>query len=218
MADWLPWQLVDSAFPTGGFAHSAGLEAAWQQGEISSSGDLLQFLRSSVQQAGYAVLPLVNAAHESPEQLEELDALNDAFLINRVANGASRVQGRTLIATTARIWPSDALERLTRRAAASHAHVAPVAGATFRAMGVPLATVQEVVLYGVARGIVSAAVRLGIAGSYEAQRLQWECGSWLDQVLARCGALRADDLAQTAPLIDLLQAGHDRLYSRLFQS
>jgi urease accessory protein UreF len=30
--------------------------------------------------------------------------------------------------------------------------------------------------------------------------------------------LSVDDLAQTAPLVDLLQAGHDRLYSRLFQS
>ena len=26
--EWLVWQLVDSAFPAGGFAHSAGLEAA----------------------------------------------------------------------------------------------------------------------------------------------------------------------------------------------
>jgi len=37
-------------------------------------------------------------------------------------------------------------------------------------------------------------------------------------VLARCGALGEEDLAQTAPLLDLLQGHHDRLYSRLFSS
>jgi urease accessory protein len=215
---WLAWQLVDSAFPTGGFAHSSGLESAWQHGEIAAAGDLRIFLRWSVQQAGHATLPLVNAAHDAPDRFEELDALTDAFLINAVANRASRVQGRTLVATTARIWPSEPLELLKARAAGSCAHVAPTAGAAFRLLGVPLATVQQVVMFGVVRGIISAAVRLGIAGTFEAQRLQWECGPWLDEVLSRCGGLREDDLAQTAPVLDLLQAGHDRLYSRLFQS
>jgi urease accessory protein len=93
-----------------------------------------------------------------------------------------------------------------------------VAGATFRAIGLPLPTVQRVILYGAARGVLSAAVKLGIAGSFEAQRLQYECGPWLEQIADRCGPLSIDDLGQTAPVLDLLQAGHDRLYSRLFQS
>jgi len=82
----------------------------------------------------------------------------------------------------------------------------------------PLPTVQRVVLYGTARGVLSAAVRLGIAGSFEAQRMQSECGPYLERTADRCGALSTKDLAQTAPVLDLLQAGHDRLYSRLFQS
>ena len=218
MSDWLTWQVVDSAFPTGVFAHSWGLEAAWQQGEVNDLDALRGFLDASIQQAGYASLPLMNEAYRSPEQLEALDALADAFLINAVANRASRIQGRTLLATAGRIWPCPALAALQARADATCAHVAPVAGTTFRAIGLPLPTVQKIALYAAARGVLSAAVRLGIAGSFEAQRMQYDCGPWLDRIADRCGALSIDDLAQTAPVLDLLQAGHDRLYSRLFQS
>ena len=34
--EWVLWQLLDSAYPTGGFAHSGGLEAAWQHGEVGT--------------------------------------------------------------------------------------------------------------------------------------------------------------------------------------
>jgi urease accessory protein len=81
-----------------------------------------------------------------------------------------------------------------------------------------LATAQKIMLYGAARGVLSAAVRLGIAGGFETQRMQHECGPWLDHVADSCASLSRADLAQTAPLLDLLQGGHDRLYSRLFQS
>jgi urease accessory protein len=81
-----------------------------------------------------------------------------------------------------------------------------------------LKTAQRILLFGTARGVLSAAVRLGIAGSFEAQRMQADCEGCLDAVAARCANLAADDLTQTAPLIDLLQSRHDRLYSRLFQS
>jgi urease accessory protein len=218
MSDWLTWQVVDSAFPTGAFAHSGGLESAWHHGEIGDLPALRAFLDASIQQVGFAALPLVNAAYLDPDELESLDCLADAFLINAVANRASRIQGRTLAATAARVWPSEALAALKRRAEQSHAHVAPLSGAVLRAVGLSLPAAQQVVLYAAARGVLTAAVRLGIAGSYEAQRLQHACAPRLDAVIARCGALTSDDLAQTAPIIDLLQSAHDRLYSRLFQS
>lgn len=215
---WLVWQLVDSAFPTGAFAHSWGLEAAWQHGEINDFGELRRFLQASIQQVGYATLPFVTASYRSPDRLEALDELSDAFLINAVANRASRVQGRTVLATAARIWPSAALSDLVRRSETTCGHVAPVYGSTLQAIGLPLQTVQRMALFGAARGALSAAVRLGIVGSYEAQRLQAECGPWLDTIAARCCDLTDEDIAQTAPVLDLLQSAHDRLYSRLFQS
>jgi urease accessory protein len=217
-ADWLTWQLVDSAFPTGVFAHSFGLESAWQQGEVEDDAALDRFVRWSILQAGHTMLPLLNDAHRRPEDLLALDELADVFLLNVVANRASRAQGRALIATAARVCPSEAILALKVSAQQSRAHVAPLQGAIFRVLGLPLATAQRVALFGAARAVLGAAVRLGIAGSFEAQRMQHESAAWLEEVARRCGELGRDDLAQTAPIPDLLQAGHDRLYSRLFQS
>jgi urease accessory protein len=212
-----PWQLADSAFPTGGFAHSWGLEAASQAGEVDADA-LPQLLRQLLWQVARGTLPLVTAAFRSPKRLESLDALAEKFLTNPVANRASRVQGRAFLATSARIWPSDELTDLDRRARAVCGHYGPLSGATLAALNVPLPTAQRLVLYQTCRGALAAAVRLGIVGSYHAQRLQHDCVDDLDSVLARCETLGEEDLAQTAPLLDLMQSTHDRLYSRLFQS
>ena len=67
-------------------------------------------------------------------------------------------------------------------------------------------------------GDIPAAVRLGLIGTYEAQELQTILSRDIDVVIATCGRLQPIEIAQTAPLIDLCQSTHDRLYSRLFQS
>jgi urease accessory protein len=217
-SDWLVWQLVDSAFPTGAFAHSGGLESAWQHGEIAGSADLTRFVHATLLQAGTGVLPLVNAAHRDPARLGELDALNDAFLTTIVANRASRVQGRSLLATARRVWPDAALRSLHDAAAGHAGHVAPLAGAVFRALDVPPGTARRAVLFAAARTVLSAAVRLGIAGSYEAQRMQADLDAFAGAVDRHTADADETDLAHSAPLVDLFQGAHDRLYSRLFQS
>ena len=90
------WQLADSAFPTGGFADSGGLEAAWQAGEVSTSDALDRFVRAALWQTGHGLLPLVSAAYVDSSRLEELDQLCHVFLTNIVTRRASCVQGRAL--------------------------------------------------------------------------------------------------------------------------
>lgn len=212
------WQLIDSAFPSGGFAHSLGLESAYHAGEISGERSLRRFLRDALLQTGYMVLPLLNAAHRDPERLEELDGLADAFLTNAVANRASRVQGRAFVAACARIWPSETLPRLEARTANLCCHHAPISGAALRALEVSLPTAQQMAMFLTCRGVLGAAVRLGIVGPYRAQWLQQDAEPVLRDLHSRCGTLDETSLAQPAPLIDLVQGMHDRLYSRLFQS
>jgi urease accessory protein len=218
MSNLLAWQLADSAFPTGGFAHSGGLEAAWQSGEIPSRAALEAFAVAVVEQAGSGMLPLVNAAYRDPSRFDLLDQLAEVFLTNPVANRASRVQGRALAATAARIWPTEAVSAVAARVDAGLGHQGPVMGAVFAALNLSLEVARQVCLYTAVRGVLAAAVRLGIAGSYEAQRIQHDLAPALVAVADRGRDCDEHDLAQTAPIIDVLQAAHDRLYSRLFQS
>ena len=55
---------------------------------------------------------------------------------------------------------------------ASGAPDAPLSGRIFQVIGLPIETARKVILYGTARGVLSAAVRLGIVGSYQAQQMQ----------------------------------------------
>jgi urease accessory protein len=216
---WLLWQLADSAFPTGAFAHSFGLEAAWQQGEVTASS-VAAFVDDAVSQAAQSSLPFVVAAHDDSADLPVIDERCDAFLRNVVANRASRVQGRAWLGTVERSFPTPAVRRLcdSVRSAGGPRHFAPMFGATLTILRVDRPETARLFLFGVARGTFSAAVRLGIVGTMDAQRMLAECGDGLDRAIERSRDLGIDDAAQTAPLIDLWQASHDRLYSRLFQS
>lgn len=252
MNRWLLLQLADSAFPVGGFAHSAGLEAAVQLGEVGPGPALASFVASALWQVGLGALPFVRAAHERRTSgaghdgargdgargadhdgargarsddadvagVAAVDDACDAFLVNHVANRASRTQGRAFLATSARVFPCADIRRLDAavRARASAGHHAPMFGAALGALGVPCQEAQALYLHGALRGVVSAAVRLGLLGPLEAQRLQLESAPLLDAVLHGCEHRGLDEVAQPAPLLDLFGAAQDRLYSRLFQS
>lgn len=209
--DWLMWQLADSAFPTGSFGHSGGLEAAWQHGEVKRTS-LPGFVESSLRQCARAALPFVAAAHGGAERLSELDQHCDAFLSNHVANRASRLQGRAFWTAATRAFLPDLVEP------PELCHLAPVFGVLTCRLGLPPLPAARLFLFLHFRGLVSSAVRLGIVGPLEAQSMQHRLGPVAEAVATHAATLTLDDLAQTAPLLDLWQGAQDRLYSRLFQS
>jgi urease accessory protein len=216
--DWLLWQLADSAFPTGGFVHSGGLEAAWQQGEVRNREELREFLEASLDQLGHATVPIVVAAHSGPGRLEEIDRLCDAFTSNHVANRASRLQGHALRLVVTRILGTGDEHRFQEIEALSMGHLAPIFGGLFGALGITRDTTIRLFVFSQIRSTLGAAVRLNIVGPMESQRLLHELGPRAHGLSTTCAGLSLDDLAQTAPLLDLWQGAQDRLYSRLFQS
>src|SRR6516164_9705594 len=95
---WRILQIADSGFPVGGFAHSAGLEAAAARGEAATPEALDAWLEAYLWNVGHASLPFVGAAYDRPSGTPSLCDWNDATLTSHVANRASRTQGRVFLA------------------------------------------------------------------------------------------------------------------------
>ena len=218
--DWLIWQLADSAFPTGGFAHSGGLEAAHQHRVVRGGVELAEYLRAALNQLAHAALPFVHATFADKLSFEEVDQHCDAFLSNHVGNRASRLQGQALLSTCERAFTSQPLQRFRAEILGAHSptHAAPVFGAIASILNLDADATARLFVFTQLRGWISAAVRLNIVGPIEGQRVQHDLAEDCERWTVQFGRIALNDISQTAPLLDLWQGTQDRLYSRLFQT
>jgi urease accessory protein len=212
------WQLADSAFPTGGFAHSSGLEAAWQQGAVRNRTELISFVKTNLTQAARAMMPFINEAYLTDAPIAELDAFCDVFLSNHVANRGSRAQGQALMIAAERSFSLAVIAALRAEVRGLPGHFAPCFGRLMRFLEISHECAVRLSVFLSLRSLLSSAVRLGIVGPMDAQSVQNGLREDLELIARRGAGMRLDAIAQTAPVLDILHGAQDRLYSRLFQT
>ncbi|KAF0693477.1 Aste57867_15574 [Aphanomyces stellatus] len=218
--DWYTWQLVDSLYPTGGFAHSLGLESAVQEKLVTNSVTLRKFLVSSLHQTANLLLPLLYAAHGAPtvENFLHLDATTHAMLTNHVAARASIAQGTAMLRVASTCLPdhTTVLQEIKRRKV--HGHHVVVLGVVCGALGMDAMAAQRLLLFMTLRDTLSAATRLNVVGPLESARLQTQLAPLAEDILQSKKDRPVSDAYQSAPFLDLVQARHDQLYTRIFNS
>ncbi|KAI4865326.1 hypothetical protein F4820DRAFT_299267 [Hypoxylon rubiginosum] len=102
----------------------------------------------------------------------------------------------------------------------AHAHLAPLFGAVAALCGLGLRQAAYVFLLGHVKALVSAAVRAGLFGPYQAQRILAgaEVQNLLAEAVEREWDTPVEEAGQGVPVMDLWFGRHELLYSRIFNS
>ena len=208
-------QIADSAFPTGAFAYSNGLEALARAGSFPDAASLEGYLEAYLQQAVSFDLPFVDAAHatEGAENFAVLCLEWDAYFWNQAIRKASLRQGKALLSILPEIFPRPEFESLRHDAESRECplHFAMVFGRGLGILSASQNETRDVYLHGLMRDQMAAVLRLGLLGPRSTQTLQ-------AKILAKLRFPEEREAWRTAPLVDVGQGGHNFLYSRLFQN
>lgn len=213
--------LCDSLFPTGGYAHSDGLEAVTDSGAVARADDLRAWLSTLLEHAvartdGPALVLASEAARD--RQWEALRVVDDELYALRpssTARTASRGVGSRLLKTWLQIYPSEVVRATV---AIADAWTLPVAFAVAAlSTGADARTALESYAYTRLASTTSAAMRLMRLGQLEAHTVLAESLLSIPRVVDAILAQHARPAAFT-PLADIATMRQQYVTTRLFRS
>ncbi|BBE74877.1 urease accessory protein UreF [Oharaeibacter diazotrophicus] len=210
-------QQGDSAFPSGGFAFSWGLEELAAGGLVATAADVEGFLDDLVVQRwnGFDRV-FLGRAHGAPD-LDALAAVDRAVEVatwSEAVRAGSRRAGRALLGVQARLIGGDAAAWRARVEGDDElGHLAPAQGLVWRLAGLDLAAAEALSAWSLVQGVAAAALRLGLLGHLAAQGVAARNRARLSALLARPAP---DEPAGFTPVADIALGRHARRDARLF--
>jgi urease accessory protein len=219
-------QLTDSAFPTGAFAHSFGLETYVARGIVDTVGRLEAFvdntLRHSVAPSdGTACVAVAQAGADWEDVVQRLDHRLTAMKTVSELRQASQTLGTRFLRTVTQLFSLPrAMGYLTAiNAKHLHGHMSLAYGLTCRDLELPLEPALAAWFRHYCACLVSVGVRLIPLGQTAGQALLARLGTAIVEAVERTLGQDIDDMTSFAPGQELAGIIHrDGLTTRLYIS
>jgi urease accessory protein len=219
-------QLTDTAFPTGAFAHSFGLETYVARGAVDSATTLEAFIANTLFHAvapsdGVACIVVAQAGTEWEGVVQRLDRRLTAMKTVTEFREASQTLGTRFLRTATQLF---ALPRATHYLAAIdakhlHGHMSLAYGLICHDLALPLPAALAAWFRHYCASLVSVGVRLIPLGQTEGQMLLVRLGTTIVTTVERTLTQDIDDMTSFTPGQELAGIIHrDALTTRLYIS
>lgn len=217
-------QLSDSAFPSGSFTLSHGLESLVYSRQIKTADDFQEFIKlllyNKIGTSDLVALLHAYRASVNHDLVEIRRADLRLFASTTIAQTreAQRKSGRALLMVAQSIWQDTQLETLAKDTAAGtiqclHPVVFAVVGRT-----VLLSESDTMVafVHSFIASLALAAIRLGVLGHIQAQVVINAIAFDIEPIINIALAMTLEDMRSCTPAIDIAQMRHEYLDRRQF--
>ncbi len=215
-------QLSDSAFPSGAFSHSYGLETYTQAGIVHDDRSLLEFLSVRLRESlACCDLVFLREAHDADfEWLCELDERLSAMMPVRELREASHQVGRRFLRSALPLYGGDMARRyfeaIQARQCSGHQPLAY--SVIFSDLGAELQAALLSYTANFVMGQALAAVKLLNLGQTRIQAVIHQMQPVIDEAVARSCDIPLADCRVFMPALEIRAMQHEYLFRRLFIS
>lgn len=213
-------QYADSFFPSGSVSFSWGLETLHSDRMVMSAGELAGFVEGQLRHR-WATCDIcaLRAAFHAGGRLDRVAAMDDIVeamtLATELREGSKRA-GASLLNVHARLdTPGAAEYREKVRKRTAYGHLPVVQGMLWRAVGLSEETCRVVSAHTLCTGLVGAALRLGMIGHLDAQKVLLRVRPVLVDLL-KLEPADAEAIHAYTPQAEIAAMRHEVQDSRLF--
>jgi urease accessory protein len=219
-------QFTDGLFPAGAYAHSFGLEACVQSGEVGDERGVEAFLRAYLEgcagptDAVALVCARRATANENLASCIALDETLDAMKAASELRDASRQMGRQTLRVANHLPCHSLLEEFGKAVGdeLTPGHHAVVFGMIGAILGWDALEMTSAYLYSTSAALVGASLRLLPLGQLAGQRIVWSVRPLIAMLAEDAQDKTKQDMWSFAPALEIASMRHALLDARLFRS
>lgn len=215
---------LSPGFPVGAFAYSHGLEAAYERGAVVDRATLVEWLEgllafgSARCDAGLLACAHRATSEDDAEGLAAVAELAAALFGAPELARESFQQGNAFWSTIGTSWPHPRLAAFGSALPAGRIAYPVAVGVAAAVHGIDRPSTGLAHLHGFVSNAVSAAIRLGMIGQTDGQRVVRACEGAVVAAARAAESVRLESIGGASLALDLFSLEHETQTTRLFRS